>query len=97
MILWLLQSRCIKKSCQIETTIPIQITVENLDSLKSIGIHFVNGQRVVLADIIYPHMFKDGVFDWEYKLYDLNPQPMKIVYRVNSFNSPTVEYEIEAK
>lgn len=56
-----------------------------------IEINFFEGQRVVMADAIFDFDFKDGVFKWEYKFYDTDPDLM--VWRVFDIDRTFVEYK----
>ena len=92
MIVWWQQS-CIKSHCQIETTIPIEFKVDNIRWLRSIEFSFYQNDRIVFSDIIHAYNFKDGVFKWEYKLYDLSPEPLTMIYRYYSHDGSWIEKE----
>lgn len=87
---------CSKDPCVIETTVPVEFACENAEILKYISIHFMQGQRVVLADVVHGADFKEGKFKWIYKFYDTDPDLMVwTVYQVD--RSGWVQYETKIK
>jgi len=59
--------------------------------MKSLYVHFYQGQRLVLGDIIHGYDFKDGKFKWVYKFYDTDPDSM--VWIIHDMNWNTKEFK----
>lgn len=81
---------CAKDPCRIEKTVPIEFRSIDSDKIWSINLHFQQGERVVMADIVHGFDFKDGVFKWVYVFDDTDPD--LLVWRVYSDRNNWVEY-----
>ena len=80
---------CAKSPC----VIAVDATFNSPDykSIRYIEVHFQQGERVVLADVIYDYEFKEGVFYLRYYFYDTNPDLM--VWKVYAIDRTSKEYK----
>lgn len=88
---------CHKLECKVETSIPIEITIDKMELLRSIEIAFYQNNRPIMADILYPQYFIQGTFKWNYKLYDLTSDSITITRRIYSHDGSWVEDEQKVK
>lgn len=74
---------------------PVHIEIENLELLRSIELKIYADNRIVMADILYPMFFENGVFDYYYPVEDIRgTAKIKKVYRYYSHDGSWVE-EVE--
>lgn len=91
-LLIVLQLSCQKPKCKAFTFVPVHIEVENLDLLRSIELKIYASDRIVMADIIYPMFFTEGLFEHYYPIEDeTGMAPIRKVYRYYSHDGSWVE------
>lgn len=81
-------SGCVKSPCIY--SVDFQYKCENLELLQSVEIHFQQGERIVLADIVHSWDFENAVYKWVYEFPDTNPD--LLVWKVYATDKSFVEY-----
>lgn len=84
---------CSKPPCL--TTVVFQYKCNNLELLKSVELHFQQGDRIVLADIVHTWDFENGVYKWVYEFPDTNPD--LLVWKVYAIDRTWMEYKTQIK
>lgn len=73
---------CRKYPCRI--VVPAKFQCEEVQNLKYIIVHFYQGARPIMADVIYGVDFVDGVYEIEYEFFDTNPD--LLLWRVYEYD-----------
>lgn len=66
-----------------------------MELLKSVELTFNDGQRPVMADILYPQYFIQNTFSHEYPLSDIVNDKITIIRRIYSHDGSWTEYKDE--
>ena len=81
---------CIKEPCFTEIRVPVTMQCKNTSNLKAIQIHFLQGDRVVGADIQHPSNFISGTSLIVYRFKDTDPD--FITFKTYTLDGGWVEY-----
>ncbi len=84
----LLLMGCRKSDCV--RVVGVAFSCPKPEDIWIVELHFQQGERVVMADVVYPYEFTNGVFKLDYRFYDTAPDIL--VWKVYSSRERWVEY-----
>jgi len=90
LLLMITVTTCIKEPCFTEIRVPVTMFCKNTSNLKSIEIHFLQGDRVVGADIQNQSNFINDTSLIVYKFKDTDPD--FVVFKTYTWDAGWAEY-----